>query len=1658
MGKPVKNTDNKENKGNSGNTNGGTETSFKNTPQAKDDSISNESFGQLNYGSLVFKFDILANDLGGNSKSLWSVDDGVNDSGAMDGYVAGDLLTQDFAGDEEYGQAGAMLSLTTDGQVSYDATSITSDLTALAEGEILTDEFIYAIRMANGTLSWAEASFSITGINDAPTLASGTLITSEELVSDPLDLLLLGEDVDSDDDGSTLLYSIIGTTPGGLASISGTNLLFDPSGDFETLAANTSVTFGLAIQATDSHGATAESTVSITVTGVNDAPTLADSTLAATEDGANVTLDLSTLGDDIDSDNDGSNLAYSLLTLPTGGLAAISGTALTFSTGSDFQSLAAGATTTFDVGIQAADAHGATADSTIAVTVTGVNDAPEAESVVINAEEDGSAVSASLIADDIDSDDDANSLSYTITGSPAAGSITNSGDGTVSFDPGADFQSLASGENAALNLTYTATDSHGEQSAPASLTINVTGVNDAPTLAAGSLAATEDGASVTLDLSTLGDDIDSDNDGSNLAYSLLTLPTGGLAAISGTALTFSTGSDFQSLAAGATTTFDVGIQAADAHGATADSTIAVTVTGVNDSPEAEAVGLAAVEDGGIVTGSFSGSDIDSDDDGSTLAYAINGTPGAGSISNNGDGSFSFDVGDDFQSLAAGEQTTANLGYTATDSHGTQSAPAALKIDVTGVNDAPTLAAGALTATEDGAPVTLDLSALGADIDSDNDGNDLTYAVRNGGINGFATVSGSNLEFDPTYEFDFLGEGETTIQELEVTATDRHGAQTKNSVSVTVTGENDASYITGGDTSGNYQLGASSNAGGTGMLGFADVDLIDTHSVSVTPIDSVEGSLTAVLDTDTTGSGTGGQVGWQYQVNNNAYASLGEGETTVESFIVSIDDGKSGGDTWQQVDITITGVNDVAELGSAVLDLIETDEVLTANGTLSILDADDGEAFFNPQTDTAGTYGTFSIDAAGNWNFATDGALDYLAEGETVSEFFTVSSLDGTESTVTVNITGTADGPTAVDDNGSLSASTVTARADNTVYWVDWQSITPIPGNAFGEVNVTGTLTLPDRTIDVTYTGQIYSTETYISPSNTTNYWRSSQDNGQTWLQGGDGVYTGTEVLNGPGDTNFDFIALALADTSRNVSFSEPVENLFFAVASMNNNGYLFDQPFTVVSSADSANDRGNWTYTDGINLTEANGQYGISTQGYSPNEFHGVLAINNAVQSLTWVSQSVEYWQGFTLGTYGIAQSATVAGNVLDNDDLGTALPVDVSSVDSNSMVGNSVTLNLASGAVLKVDRDGDYLYDDNGAFAALADGDSHLDTVSYTVEDDNGNTSSATLSIEVNGVNDAPLANDDNATVVENSSIYIDVLGNDTDIDTGDSLSIQSVAQASSGTAVIDTNTNSILYTPNQDFVGADSFSYTTIDAAGAASTATVDITVNREGETFTVRNLVANGSFENSTTGWSGYRMYPGSYSNAADGNRFLSLEHSLFSSDPYARQSISTQPGKQYTVGYSVSADPFDSSNEQIKVLVNGGFVDTAYYSGTSYANQRWDNHSFVFTASGYTSNLEFESEGGSFHSETWLDEVVMLSNESLIGFDKLLGDKLDLSNLMSSINAPDDSTAFSEGFLNFQASGSDTIIQIDPDGDGDGYLNSVTLVGVSLTPADIDNYIL
>lgn len=117
-------------------------------------------------------------------------------------------------------------------------------------------------------------------------------------------------------------------------------------------------------------------------------------------------------------------------------------------------------------------------------------------------------------------------------------------------------------------------------------------------------------------------------------------------------------------------------------------------------------------------------------------------------------------------------------------------------------------------------------------------------------------------------------------------------------------------------------------------------------------------------------------------------------------------------------------------------------------------------------------------------------------------------------------------------------------------------------------------------------------------------------------------------------------------------------------------------------------------------------------------------------------------------------------------------------------------------------------------------------DSFSYTVSDAQGGSASATVSVTVTPVNDAPLAANDTATVGPNSSVTIAVLANDTDVD-GNPLAVAAVTQGAHGSVAINAD-NTVRYTPNANFAGGDGFTYTVSDGAGGTAVASVAVTVD--------------------------------------------------------------------------------------------------------------------------------------------------------------------------------------------------------------------------------------
>jgi len=90
-----------------------------------------------------------------------------------------------------------------------------------------------------------------------------------------------------------------------------------------------------------------------------------------------------------------------------------------------------------------------------------------------------------------------------------------------------------------------------------------------------------------------------------------------------------------------------------------------------------------------------------------------------------------------------------------------------------------------------------------------------------------------------------------------------------------------------------------------------------------------------------------------------------------------------------------------------------------------------------------------------------------------------------------------------------------------------------------------------------------------------------------------------------------------------------------------------------------------------------------------------------------------------------------------------------------------------------------------------------------------------------------APIANNNNGTTFENQEIIIDVLANDTDADGDLDVSTLTIASTPQNGAVAVLN-NKVTYTPNTNYVGSDTFTYTVSDSeAQVSNIATVTINV---------------------------------------------------------------------------------------------------------------------------------------------------------------------------------------------------------------------------------------
>uniref|UniRef100_UPI002AB657D1 Ig-like domain-containing protein n=1 Tax=Burkholderia sp. BCC1998 TaxID=2817447 RepID=UPI002AB657D1 len=145
-------------------TSNGTAVSISNTPQAQDDVFMSAQTGLTDNALTTVYLNVMANDLGGAAKTLYSLDSGTEATVALEQTA---LLTQDTARAEavsmDYSAHGAHIWVTSDGKVGYDASHLDASWLSNSFNTLgyAQDSFTYAIRLGNGTLSWATAYVDI---------------------------------------------------------------------------------------------------------------------------------------------------------------------------------------------------------------------------------------------------------------------------------------------------------------------------------------------------------------------------------------------------------------------------------------------------------------------------------------------------------------------------------------------------------------------------------------------------------------------------------------------------------------------------------------------------------------------------------------------------------------------------------------------------------------------------------------------------------------------------------------------------------------------------------------------------------------------------------------------------------------------------------------------------------------------------------------------------------------------------------------------------------------------------------------------------------------------------------------------------------------------------------------------------------------------------------------------------------------------------------------------------------------------------------------------------------------------------------------------------------------------------------------------------------
>ena len=1203
---------------------------------------------------------------------------------------------------------------------------------------------------------------------------------------------------------------------------------------------------------TDSDGDPSSATLTLNVADADQLPVAANDSNAATEGGAAVAGDVlanDTLGD-APTTVTAADQGGTAITLGTP-FATANGGSLTLNTDGTYSYTPpasgtvppAGLTEVFNYTIT--DSDGDPSSATLTLNVADADQLPVAANDSNAATEGGAAVAGDVLANDTLGDApttvtaaDQGGSAITL-GTPFAtvngGSLTLNTDGTYSYTPPASGTVPPAGLTEVFN--YTITDSDGDPSS-ATLTLNVADADLLPVAVDDVNAATEGGAAVAGDVlanDTLGD-APTTVTAADQGGTAITLGTP-FATVNGGSLTLNADGTYSYTPpasgtvppAGLTEVFNYTITDSDGDPSSATLTIAVS-DDADQLPVAADDSNAATEGGAAVAGDVLANDTlgdapttvtAADQGGSAITL---GTPFAtangGSLTLNTDGTYSYTP------PASGTVPPAGLtevfNYTITDSDGDPSS-ATLTLNVADADLLPVAANDSNAATEGGAAVAGDVLAN----DTLGDAPTTVTAADQGGTaitlgTPFATANGGSLTLntDGTYSYTPPASGTVppagVVETIDYTITDSDGDPSSATLTLNVAdgaavadlslnksvdnptpnegdtvvftltlnnaGPDTASALVADSLPSGYAYVSDDGAGAynaaTGVWTVAGLVANDATSLNITVTVNASGDYTNVAEVDSSNASDPNSTPGNGVPTEDDYASVtptvnnppvavddpdGTEIDTAKDIDVLLNDSDPNGDT-----ITITAVQAVTDQGGTA--------VLNDNGTPA--DPTDDTITYTPATGFIGN-DTFTYDISdGKGGTAT--ATVTVAVPPRLADLSMAKSIDNatpTEGdtvvfTLTLNNTGPDAADVQVQDSlpgGYSYVSDDGAGAYNagTGIW----SVVGLAANGATSLAITATVN----------TSGDYTNVTEVVVSNATDPNSTPGNNDPTE----DDYAAVTPIVNN--------VPVAVNDSG-----TTPVDTAISIPVLVNDSDPDSD-PLVIDSITQPANGSatfmpdGTVVYTPGLGFT------GTDNFTYAISDGRGGFATATVTIQVNNVSPTAVADSGVT----NINTPITL--NILANDTDPNGDPLTV--VSSTQPPNGTVVIN----------PDGTATYTPDPGFSGI-------DTFAYTVEDPDGNSDSALVSITVD--DNRPSAADDVATTPFNTPITIAVLGNDTDPN-GDPLDVVSISQPGNGTAVLNAD-DTVTYTPANGFSGVDTFTYTIDDGNGNTDNAAVTISVD--------------------------------------------------------------------------------------------------------------------------------------------------------------------------------------------------------------------------------------